>query len=415
MQAITKVFSDIVKPYIDSENQTLANEVKENWSDNKNLLPPILYNNAASITYIGVTLTIDDLKFKITGTASGDGGRLNLRTDPFMLKAGTYTVSGVIGAATAVHKTSDNSVIISRVTPNEDATFTLETDTSVFVGINVANGITYNQTVGLQIEKGSSATPYQPYAKSNTKLTKDDSGLTANAFANGAVNLLENKATSQVINGITWVVNSDGTITASGTATARSYIQITDVTLPAGTYRLSGTPKGGNYSSSYGLGIESLSKFDNGDGVEFTLSSETTFSVILNIRTGTGAINIAFKPMITLADMPNSDYDHYVPYAKSNKELTDAMALFSNAISREITPSTSWAVLENMGTYVMDGVPFTGNWSIVLVLKRNENTGVQIAFRVGAASDVSSNYIAYRMYYSGTWSNWAAVNATNMP
>jgi hypothetical protein len=33
-----------------------------------------------------------------------------------------------------------------------------------------------------------------------------------------------------------------------------------------------------------------------------------------------------FKPMITLADVPNSDYAHYVPYAKSNKELTEDVA-----------------------------------------------------------------------------------------
>lgn len=154
-------------------NQTLTNEVHGNWSEGGiNLLPPILYNNAPSMTYVGVTLTIDDLKFKLTGTASGDGGRLNLRTDPFTLKAGIYTVSGVIGTSTAVHKASDNTVIIMRVNPSEYATFTLESDTEVFVGINVSNGITYNETVGLQIEKGSTATSYQPYAMTNRELTK---------------------------------------------------------------------------------------------------------------------------------------------------------------------------------------------------------------------------------------------------
>lgn len=160
--------------------------------------------------------------------------------------------------------------------------------------------------------------------------------FTNQSFANGAVNLLPNKATSQVSNGITWTVNADGTISASGTASARSYIQIQNVTLPAGTYKLSGTPSGGDYYNTFGCGIESISKFDNGNGVEFTLNSETAFNVILNVRTGAGLVNLTFKPMITLADMPNSDYAHYVPYAMTNRELTKNVELLSSNITTRL-------------------------------------------------------------------------------
>lgn len=45
-------------------------------------------------------------------------------------------------------------------------------------------------------------------------------------FGGAGKNKLQNQATSQTINGITWTVNPDGTVTANGTATASSYLTI---------------------------------------------------------------------------------------------------------------------------------------------------------------------------------------------
>lgn len=239
----------------------------------------------------------------------------------------------------------------------------------------------------------------------------------------GVKNVLPVIATTQEKTGITFTVNADGSITVDGTAEADTYLNVYSATnlseiLENGhTYILSGCPSG--YTSADGsLYINGSPNIASVDGSEssFTYdSSVTRTNVTILVKNGRTISNKTFYPMIRESVITDATYQ---PYAKTNVELTQDVAgieeLLANAVGKEITAATAWSDLENMGTYVMNGVPFTGNWSIVLVLKRNENTGVQIAFRVGNASDVSSNYVAYRMYYTGTWSSWAAVNATNM-
>lgn len=221
-------------------------------------------------------------------------------------------------------------------------------------------------------------------------------------------------------NGITTTVNSDGTLSFNGTASDDVSITLAeDITVDKDEI-ISGCPAGGA-TAKYFLAFEKKTTpwtryaTDLGEGATITTRTSADNVVYFRVRSGQTVSNLLVSPMIRDASIAD---DSYQPYAKTNVELTQDVAgiegLLANAIGKEITAATAWSDLENMGTYVMNGVPFTGNWSIVLVLKRNENTGVQIAFRVGNASDVSSSYVAYRMYYTGTWSNWAAVNATNM-
>lgn len=58
------------------------------------------------------------------------------------------------------------------------------------------------------------------------------------------VNLLENTAKTQTVNGVTFTVNKDGTVIANGTATAVSFIAINTFSYIANQdYMLSGCPK----------------------------------------------------------------------------------------------------------------------------------------------------------------------------
>lgn len=169
---------------------------------------------------------------------------------------------------------------------------------------------------------------YEPYAATNQQLT----GLISNDFANGAVNLCPTIITSQTVDtggtNVTIVVNSDGTFTVNGTVTNSTNINVTDVLvnfLKAGKrYKLSGSPSGSS-NSTYRLYISATGgEADNGNGYEFTLEQLANGArVRLALFAGAILSNVVFKPMITLADMPNSDYNHYVPYAMSNKEITD--------------------------------------------------------------------------------------------
>lgn len=152
---------------------------------------------------------------------------------------------------------------------------------------------------------------------------------------NGAKNLLPNKGTTQTLNGVTFTVNNDGTINANGTATQEFDFYFvtrstgTDKTsVPKGSYKLTGCPSGAsNYSLKLTHIVNNVGEiigYDTGNGLTFSLLTEGD-ALGCAIHLGNGAVlsNVTFKPMITLASQPNSDYAHYVPYAKTNRELTE--------------------------------------------------------------------------------------------
>lgn len=139
----------------------------------------------------------------------------------------------------------------------------------------------------------------------------------------GVKNLLEHTASSIDANGIHFVVNSDGTVTVStesGGATINTPITIaTGITINK-PVRLSGCPSGGSLNS-YWLDTGVTTYADIGSGVSVNSLSNATIRLV--VKAGTVITTpIVFKPMITDANAPNSDYNHYVPYAMTNRELT---------------------------------------------------------------------------------------------
>lgn len=175
----------------------------------------------------------------------------------------------------------------------------------------------------------------------------------------GAHNLLNHIATTQVINGVTFTVNADKSITVNGTNNTDNDVTFAlESRLPSypnqvsklysnGDYILDGCPNGGSvetffmYVSStknnsyYEYGI------DTGNGLAFTINGDdyNADSAYLGIGITIGAHvtinNLTFYPMIRLA----SDIDPtYQPYAMTNRELTEnvsdyEMILFTNSLS----------------------------------------------------------------------------------
>ena len=122
-------------------------------------------------------------------------------------------------------------------------------------------------------------------------------------------NLLDYSGGSAVKNDVEYTYNADGTVTANGTASANSsYYK--SITLKAGQYILSGSPSGGSSNTYYistNIGVGN----DYGNGVTFTVDSETTLNIYCNVRSGYNAKNITFKPMIRLASIEDSTYEPY--------------------------------------------------------------------------------------------------------
>lgn len=170
----------------------------------------------------------------------------------------------------------------------------------------------------------------------------------------GAKNLLPNTVASQTINGVTFTVNADGSISCSGTSTAELWWNLS-VQTPLDTtkeYILSGCPSGGDESSTYSLGASdgnTLWRFDEGSGISFTPTGASNTYITIHIKNGINMTGKVFKPMLRLATIED---DTYVPYAKSNRELTENVEeLEKNFANRFIlTPRTKYYGVGNKTT-----------------------------------------------------------------
>ena len=132
-------------------------------------------------------------------------------------------------------------------------------------------------------------------------------------------NLMPNTATNRTINGVTFTVNEDGSITCNGTATNTAEIRLfSSFSLPAGSYRLTGTPSSGSVSYYYlrawyySPGTTTVWLIDGGSGYDFTLTDTTTMNSSIVIRPNQVLNHITFYPMIHKADITDDTYEPYI-------------------------------------------------------------------------------------------------------
>ena len=134
----------------------------------------------------------------------------------------------------------------------------------------------------------------------------------------GAKNLLKIISVSKTINGITFLVNGDGIITISGTATKSTTYSLNDaLELPSGRYILTGiVPKNVYLTARSSLGGNYIVTSSNGIA---EINDDITYAYI-NISNGTELNDIVVRPMLCTTE----DYaisPKFVPYRPSYDEL----------------------------------------------------------------------------------------------
>jgi len=148
----------------------------------------------------------------------------------------------------------------------------------------------------------------------------------------GVKNLFNMTKVSGTYNTVVFTVNSDKTVTVSGTASpSNSVFNLDDWTCTkADTYVVSGAPSGGSWAPSPNtyrirVAVNGTWKGDDvGNGFALTLAVGDVINLQINTGTSYTANNLIFKPMIC----EKSLYDvspTYQPYALSNAELTAAI------------------------------------------------------------------------------------------
>lgn len=156
-------------------------------------------------------------------------------------------------------------------------------------------------------------------------------------------------------NGITYTVNADGSVTANGTATGRSFFFIRNNSLLSkGTYTLSGCPSGGT-GSTYCLYAVldntdySTIKGDMGNGSSFTLNEDRYLAIHINISNGFTARNLTFKPMLNRGStaLPFSPY-----FRESLPIPADALDGFGQGVNAQYCNKIVIDPLEGVKKYV---------------------------------------------------------------
>lgn len=215
----------------------------------------------------------------------------------------------------------------------------------------------------IQVEFGSPTT-WVPYAN-----ICPITGWTGAKVTRCGKNLVPMTAQSRMSSGITYTVNTDGSVTINGTATATSWLRGATTEgerqfLRAGTYHLSGTPSGRPFTvyivGSYIDGTTLLQSnvdggvYDTGNGLTFTLLKDATVTYQIQVNNGVSVDNVTAYPQIELGSTV-TDYEPYQGETYSVTFPSEAGTVYGGTldVTRGLLTVTH-KFYENAGT---------GNWA----------------------------------------------------
>lgn len=213
------------------------------------------------------------------------------------------------------------------------ATVKIPDNVDLIIRCVVRINTTVNATATIQIEKGSTATSYEPYVGGQPS-PSPDYPQEIKSVVNPTVkivgkNLLNPTLQTTTRNGVTCTANGDGTYTLNGTATTITTFDIAQ-DVSCSSFRLVGCPVGGVHDASYELQARTnnlIYGYDTGDGKN--IKADENFFIRIRINAGTTCNNLIFKPMIVDAEKyPDATYDDFEPY----REQTVTLPYTLNAI-----------------------------------------------------------------------------------
>ena len=174
-------------------------------------------------------------------------------------------------------------------------------------------------------------------------------------------NLLKNIATTKTINGVTFTVNDDKSITANGTATAEVMIGVGNFKpKPNKTYIFTSNSKTLSNSEywrvySYIANIDGVNTWrsdspSNNYSYEFTPLTDTTIYNNIYIESGMTVNNLKFYPMIRPVEITD---DTYEPYTETTAIIPTDPLYEGDYL--EIFADGSGKLVRKMGSVVLDG------------------------------------------------------------
>ena len=422
-------------PSIDSEAPI------ESVGDNINVFDSTLETQ----TINGVTISYDEndgtLTLNGTATATSGGGYLFKRypagTTMAELEANkTYSaslnvISGSFIANTAQEENSSiqfwqawtYSFQLMFATISNNQIKITRTPTSNInlanIQIKIVEGDVFNNfKIAIKFEEGQ-VTPYSPYGQGNIEIKQVNK------------NQLKVTATTKTVNGITFTVNKDSSVSANGTATTDATLLVQELTsYPANEYVLSDEANGSAttyytrlYSGS--SGYNTVAQTTTG-AVKYTLTEKTDIRTYIIVKSGATLNNVIFKPMIRLA----TDDDSYLPHQSQTKALytQQPFRAIGDVKDRFVKQDGVWYEEHNIGELILNG---TESWSVARSLSSNLLLQIEITnladlqsvngivsdYFIGTNGDFIWNVNDGKYYIAGNSSNKIRIslNITKFP
>ena len=351
----------------------------------------------------------EDDSMKVNGSST-NYVTFKLNQEPITLKAGTYTLAVLydktIESGIDIHfDIRDNETSIENIlksiymTTNANSwktsEITLEKETDVNLVYYVTNGATVeNQTVKFMLLEGTytaeNLPEYEEYGESpSIEFPSEIENVRA-------WNSINNIAQSTSNNGIDFIINEDKSITLNGTATAKTYICLTNTNNDINNYtnkiltlknKYYVNPLGNN-NVSYGI------RDINGNYKTLANSIGQDIGLIyINVAQGATFNNYTIYPMLINGSSEPKPYAPYgvIPISTGNKNLLDVTKLSDEAKKVGINYDNSFNIISTNPTadsrywkYSLSNWFLTlkkGNYTILLfVLKKttNENSLLRV-------------------------------------
>lgn len=220
-----------------------------------------------------VTKNVIDGTITLSGTPTWDLGTRSWRLFKYS------------GAYSAGYKPKAFDVSITGTAAKDVSLLRIGTDDTVIIQCTAVDTTPVTITLKPMLYVGDEPTSYQPYQDIVVERT--------------GKNLIYPKYAGRALNGITYTINADGTITTNGTATGSSYAasnlankpELMQI-VPAGTYTLTGGISanevvclGGKYTDGSSL----PPTYDRGSGATFTLTKPAYLYPQIQITNGTSS------------------------------------------------------------------------------------------------------------------------------
>lgn len=351
----TSAYKNSTNVVTDSTDLVESGAVKDlvGWG-NKNLWNNNLFTSNAKTT-TGVTATLqNDKSLIITGGNTSSGNNV-IECGEINLKTGTYTLSGAnSGSATEISLQLWTSSGFWYDTGN-GVTFTLDADITAKLRVYfTTNAQSLNKHFYPQLEKGSTATSYEPYHASVGDTLRD-------AEVVEGKNLCPTfKGTTFL--GVTYTVDANGVVTGNGTASDNAYITSSFTAKKTSQVYLSGcnsnnsaihlfaydeTNAGRPWTDASKTARQTADLY-NGGTLPFYMEEGNVYTIYIRVRKNATATNQKFYPMVSVVDDTT-----YEPYYTPLKDVVPNKA--DNSVIGTVegaNASKAWSVGEH---FIKDG------------------------------------------------------------